>query len=216
MLFMWKYNCAYSGRLYFLKMATVTFPSHVLFGNIRVPLHQDSPSIEYGLSDSLRANRMLQMSYGVASEPFSFCLLFWNISFWMLSIAMLVSSQMLRCEESKPYGEAWYAGILVYSDKHFSYMCLGTSHVSKETSTWLISHPQPFFLAEFLRHWEAETGHAHSASSTFLRLWILEHWVCGCYIVVGKGRIMSQWIGWVVIVTLPFVSLETFISIQLS
>lgn len=132
------------------------------------------------------------------------------------SLAMLVSSQMLWCEESKPYGEAWYAGILVYSDKHFSYMCLGTSHVSKETSTWLISHPQPFFLAEFLRHWEAETGHAHSASSTFLRLWILEHWVCGCYIVVGKGRIMSQWIGWVVIVTLPFVSLETFISIQLS
>lgn len=149
-------------------MATITFPSRVLFGNMIVPLlHQDSPPIEYGLGDSLRANRMPQTRYRVASEPFSFCLLFWNTSLWMLSVGMLLSSQMPQCEESKPHGEAWCAGILVYSDEHFSYICLGTSHVSEETSTG--------FIWVTLRHWGAEAGHGHSALSTFLVLWVLEH-----------------------------------------
>ena len=101
-------------------------------------LHQDSPPIEYGLGDSLRANRMLHTRYHVAFELFSFCLLFWNTSLWMLSVGMLLSSQIPQCEESKPHGEAWYAGILVYSDEHFSYICLGTSHASEETSTGFI------------------------------------------------------------------------------
>lgn len=91
-------------------------------------LHQESPAIHCRLSDTLRMNSVQQEGCCVTSEPFSACLVSWNVSLWMLPVGMLLGTQMPCSEESKLPGEA-----MVCVDSGLQPQ---RSHVSKETSIW--------------------------------------------------------------------------------